>query len=285
MNISTTVASFMVFAAAFAHTAAAIEPAELAKRQARSVHLRYEGLPQDVTGAAATVTIREAPPGTYFSVMCWSCGYCGLQCLANGEHRLIYSVWDPVDPHDYSARADAVKEDIRAKVLYADPMMEVSRFGGEGTGAKTMAKYDWEVGVPVRFRVETEAEGTNRTAFTCFLRDPGSEGGWRKLATISTMNRKGKAAQIGGIYSFVEDFRRNYDSAKRVRRAEFSDMEVRTPAGWQPVERAMFTADPTPSKNIDAGRVKGNPRAFFLSTGGSTTNATTKLWAEIPAAN
>jgi len=47
------------------------------------------------------------------------------------------------------------------------------------------------------------------------------------------------------------------------------------------VTRALFSADGTPSENIDAGRVPGNPRAFFMSTGGSTTNATTRLWNEI----
>ena len=35
------------------------------------------------------------------------------------------------------------------------------------------------------------------------------------------------------------------------------------------------------SSNIDAGRVPDNPGAFFLATGGATTNATTRLWQEI----
>ena len=260
-----------------------LSPEETAKRQARSVHLRYHDREPRISGAAVTVTVHEAHPGSYFMALGWSCGYCGIQELRNGSHVLLFSVWDPGDPHDYDAKPDTVKEEIRAKVLYSHPDMQVSRFGGEGTGAKTMAQYDWKVGEPVRFKVEIEPDGTNRTAFTCSLQDASDNGGWRRLATISTMNINGSAPDFGLLHSFVEDFLRNYDSAKLARRAEFSDIAVlSTDDGqWHPVQRAWFTGDSTPSTNVDGGRVPGNPHAFFLATGGSTTNATTSLWKEV----
>ncbi len=261
----------------------AANPEDAVKKQARSVHLTYLGLPPKMIAAAATVTVRETAPGTYFSVMGWSCGYCGIQELWNGSHAVIFSVWDPVDPHDYSAQPDAVRAEHRAKVIYADPLMDVARFGGEGSGARTMAGYGWKVGSSVRLRVTSEPDGTNRTAFTCWLRDASNAGTWHRLATISTMNRNGEAPGLENLYSFVEDFRRDYDSATRMRRAEYSDIEGLSAADgkWHPITRAAFTGDRTPSTNVDAGRVPGNPRAFFLATGGATTNATTQLWHEI----
>ena len=258
-------------------------PEETAKRQARSVHLRYISFPIGVTGAAVTVTPREVSPGTYFCAIGWNCGYCGFQELWGGERTVIFSVWDPGDPHDYEAKPENVKEEHRARVIYSDPLMDVARFGGEGTGARTMAGYDWMNDMPVRLRVTSEPDGTNRTAFTCWLQEESSEGGWHKLATISTINLGDGVPMFGNLHSFIEDFRRNYDSAKRVRRAEFSDVEVMLSADgkWHPVTRALFSADGTPSENIDAGRVPGRPNAYFMATGGSTTNATTQLWSEI----
>lgn len=258
-------------------------PEETARRQARSVHLRYIGFPSGVTGAAVTVTPREVAPGTYFCTIGWSSGYCGIQELPGGDRTVIFSVWDPGDPHDYDAKQENVREEHRARVLYADPYMDVARFGGEGTGARTMAGYSWMNDVPVRLKVISEPDGTNRTAFTCWLKEEASEGGWHKLATISTLNVGGGVNEMGSLHSFVEDFRRNYDSAKRVRKAEFSDIEVTygTDGKWYPVTRAFFSADQTPSTNIDAGRIKDNPRAFFMATGGATTNSTTRLWREL----
>lgn len=253
---------------------------EVAKRQARSVHLRYYARPLKISGAAVTVTVRETYPGSYYMALGWSCGYCGIQELSDKSRVLIFSVWDPTDPHDYDAKPEAVREEERAKVLYANSELDVSRFGGEGSGVKAMAYYDWKVGQPVRFKVTTEPDGTNRTAFTCFL---GHEGTWYKLATISTMNIDGEAPDFGLLYSFVEDFQRNYKSAQNVRRAVFSDIKTLSSLDgrWHPIDRAWFSGDNTPSENVDAGRLEKDPLAFFLATGGSTTNATTRLNAEI----
>ena len=50
---------------------------------------------------------------------------------------------------------------------------------------------------------------------------------------------------------------------------------VKSAAGeWVSLEKARFTADSNPVLNIDAGT--DGPR-FFLATGGSTENTTTKL--------
>ena len=258
-------------------------PDDAAKRQARSVHLRYRPSVKKIVGAIASVTPREVVPGTYFCTIGWNCGYCGIQELFGGEHVVIFSVWDPGDPYDFSAKQENVKEEHRAKVLYSDPLMDVARFGGEGTGARTMAGYSWKVGVPARLKVTTEPDGETRTAFTCWLQDASNADGWHKLATISTLNLNGVSSELGNLHSFVEDFRRDYKSLKNVRRAEFSGIEVLSAEDgrWHPVVDAVFSADETPSANVDGGRVPGNPGAFFLATGGATTNATTRIWSEV----
>ena len=256
-------------------------PEELVKRQARSVHLYYAECPKTgVSSAVSTVTVRKSYPGSYFAALVWDTGYCGIQELSSGDRVVIFSVWDPVDPFDFSAKPDAVSEDLRAKVLYADPMMDVARFGGEGTGARTMAGFAWKEGQGVSFKVDSEDDGEIRTKYTCYMKLAEDPGDWYKLATISTIRRQGIAKGITTIYSFVEDFCRNYKSAQNSRRAEFSDVGVFFDGAWRKMDVAYFSGDNTPSTNIDAGKVK-ETGAFFLATGGDTKNDTTPLWGRI----
>jgi hypothetical protein len=80
---------------------------------------------------------------------------------------------------------------------------------------------------------------------------------------------------LKGYYSFVEDFRRNKVSTTKQRRASFGNGWVKpAKADWSPLDRARFTADANPVLNIDAGATGGR---YFLSTGGDTSNKTTKL--------
>ena len=256
-------------------------PEELVKRQARSVHLYYADCPKTgVTSAVSTVTVRKSYPGTYFAALVWDTGYCGIQDLMDGARVVIFSVWDPVDPFDFSARPETVQEDLRAKVLYADPLMDVARFGGEGSGARTMAGLAWKEGQPVTFKVDSEADGETRMKYTCSIKLGEDAGDWYKLATISTIRSKDRGLGITSLYSFVEDFRRNYESAKNDRRAEFSNILLFYDGNWHKAQNAYFSADNTPSTNIDAGRIP-ETGAFFLATGGATTNATTQLWQRI----
>lgn len=241
-------------------------------KQARSVHLSYAPLAPKATCVEGSVTVTQTQPCSYFAIVCCDRGYCGVQDLGPNGHVFIFSVWEPGDPMDLKARADQVAEDIRAKVVYCAPGTDASRFGGEGTGAKTLTKFDWKVGEPVFARMEVAPDG-NRTAFTCYVKQ-GKDGEWRKIATISTLGAK---PELGRIYSFVEDFARNYVSATQVRRAEFGDFRSRTDGAsdWVPARKALFSADSTPTDNIDAGKTSSG--GFFLQTGGDTRNDHVKL--------
>lgn len=244
-----------------------------AQRQARSVHLHWGGIVKDATDVVGYVNVTENQTNSYYMVIGFDGGYMGIQNV-HGTHVGIFSIWDPVGHEfDFKAKPDDVRESLRAKVLYNDPRVNVSRFGGEGTGAKTMFRYDWKTGSKVRFRITAEPDGTDRIKFTGYIGEGKDE---MKIATISRLSH-GKKPIVAGVYSFVEDFWRNGHSKTLVRRAEFTGFASRVSMKdeYTPATSARFTADGNKLMTIDAGPVKGGG---FLQTGGKTENKTVQLW-------
>lgn len=242
----------------------------LAGKACRSVHLAYAA--DEGTGFYNEVQVDQSAPGTYFCACGWNKGYFGIQELAGGKKLVIFSVWDSNqnDPH-------ATAEEQRVKVLHQHERVRVKRFGGEGSGGQSFLDYDWKVGEIYRFLVTAKVNG-NRTEFAGHFRGPDEK--WIHLVTFSTITG-GK--NLGGYYSFVEDFRRDGVSLTKPRKARFGNAWVRTIGGeWQPALKARFTADSNPATTIDAGADGGR---FFLATGGETKNQTIKLgdWIPLPA--
>ena len=228
-----------------------------AARQARSVHLGYQGWPQPATIFYIEATADRFWPGSYMCLLGFDGGYAGVQEHANGNHVAIFSVWDPGDAFDFKAHPDAVAEEERTKNLYAGEKVRIKRFGGEGTGGQSMMDWPWKLGEPVRMAVSCAPDGEWRTAYTCWLWDE-AKGDWFRMATFSTLVG-GDKATLRGPYSFLEDFRRNVESKFQVR-------------------AARFTADGNTLLTIDAGP---SADGFWLATGGDTRNATVKLWSEV----
>lgn len=249
---------------------------DLAKRQARSVHLIYQLATQEADSIKINVKVTESQMNSYFCALSWDGGYCGLQDRWDGKW-VIFSVWDPGSPLDFKAKQAAVPVDIRANILYTAEGVEASRFEGEGTGAKSMMRYEWKEGEEIGFKIDVAPCGSDRLAYTCSLLDK-EKGEYVKIASISTMLHPGMKPVISRFYSFVEDFWRNYYSATLSRSAEFSGICAR-PVGcdtWENCRFAFFSADGTPSNRIDAGKV--NDTTFFLKTGGNTKNEHVRLW-------
>ncbi|MBR5591164.1 MAG: DUF3472 domain-containing protein [Kiritimatiellae bacterium] len=251
-----------------------------AARQARSVHLQYRGWKGPAKVFYLETTPEQSAPGTYFSMIGFDVGYCGFQELPGGEHIAIFSVWEPSNPHDYSANPNAVKEAIRTKALYHGKNVHVQRFGGEGTGGKSMMPYQWELNETVHMAISVEPHGPNRTAYTCWVWDDVQRG-WFRMATFSTLCANGNPV-LTSPYSFVEDFRRNVKSKELVRKARFSRLWAFDGTNWTNSSEAAFTADNNTLTTIDAGATEDG---FWLATGGDTTNVTTKLWGTIKLAN
>ena len=83
--------------------------------------------------------------------------YAGFQRLAD-ETVSILSFWDI-----YYTDASGHQQTLRAKRIYPDDYNGSDSFGGEGTGAHTIAPYDWEAGHWYRMLLQC---GTSETGTT-----------------------------------------------------------------------------------------------------------------------
>ncbi|HEX4793345.1 MAG TPA: DUF3472 domain-containing protein [Humisphaera sp.] len=226
----------------------------------RSVHLFYAA-PQ---GAAFynEVSIDRSAPGTYFMVCGFHGGYFGMQELANGKKLILFSVWDPGRQNN----PNAVKDEQRVQMLYKDDKVRVGRFGGEGTGGQSFFDYDWKPKQTYRFMV-TGKTTQDRAEYAGYFYVP-EESKWKHLVTFSTLDPAGGA--LRGYYSFIEDFRRNGISATQERVAHFGNGWVLGKDDkWSALTKAQFTADQTPTLNINAAV---DDVKFLLATGGKTEN-------------
>ena len=231
----------------------------------RSVHLNYPAGPG--TAFYNEVTVDQSARGTYFCAIGWNKGYFGIQEQGKGRKVVIFSVWDSAD--DDKTKLDPSR---RVKLLHQDPQVRIGRFGGEGSGGQSFLDYDWKPGETYRFLVTARVDG-DRTEYAGFFYIP-EDHAWKHLVTFSTITG---GAELGGYYSFVEDFQRDKESTTHARAAHYGNAWVHLPAGdWQPITRARFTADSNPAltinARIDAGR-------FVLATGGKTANTDAKLKA------
>ena len=206
------------------------------------------------------MTVLASTAGSYFMAAGWDAGYFGIQELAGGRKAVIFSVWDPVAGDD----PQAVDEVDRVECLYAAPGMRIKRFGGEGTGGQCMGDLDWKPGEPCRFLVTAAPDGA-MTAYAGHLWDR-TRGEWNHLVTFRT--RTGGRG-LAGLYSFVEDFRRDGSSVGEVRRARFGACWARGVDGaWSPLTRAKFTASNAPWEAVDSIDAGIDGGTFMLATGG-----------------
>ncbi len=242
----------------FIASVAVVVAQDTTPRAARSVHLAYPA----PAGSAFynEVTVEASVNGSYFMACGFHRGYFGIQQLGSGKKVVIFSIWDPTKGDD----AKAVPEEKRVEMLGSGEGVRVSRFGGEGTGAKSMWDYDWKIGVTYRFLVRASIDG-EATSYTAHFYVP-ERGEWQYLAHFRTHTG---GQPLGRYYSFVEDFRRDGKSPHEVRRARFGHGWVKPiDAPWQQLREAKFTADGTKLDNINAAVVG---HAFQLTTGGDTT--------------
>jgi hypothetical protein len=230
----------------------------------RSVHLQYEA----PAGQAFynEVIVTSSAPGTYFCVCGFEHGYFGIQELGDKKKVVIFSVWDPGKQDD----PNAVKDDVRVKLVHQGKGVRVGRFGNEGTGGQSFLDLNWKPGETYRFLVTAKPDG-ERTQFSGYVYR-NDEKSWLPMVTFSTIT---KEKSLSGYYSFVEDFRRNRESARQARSAKFGHGWVQAADGkWQAIRRARFTADSNPATNINAN---AGADFFVLSTGGDTANTDAKL--------
>ncbi len=231
-------------------------------RAARSVHLWYQAPP--ALQFQNEIVVEASQNGSYFMACGFQHGYFGMQQLSAPERKVIlFSVWDPGRQDD----PNQVKEADRVKVLHQGEGVRIKRFGGEGTGAQSMFDYRWQVGETCRFAIHAEPR-RETTVYAAYFYLNKQET-WKHLATFETQTA---GAPLKGLYSFVEDFRRDGLSPQQPRRARFRNGWVKTQDGdWIELTKVTFTADRTPLSNINA-EVDGD--GFRLATGGTTVQST-----------
>jgi len=228
-------------------------------RAARSVHLWYPA--DEGVVFYNEVTVEQSVPGSYFCVAGFKHGYFGIQQLSEDRKVVLFSVWDPGSQDN----PNAVAEDRRVRVLHEGEGVQISRFGGEGTGGKSMFDYPWRIGETCKCMVKASVDGQRTTYEAYFYLTDQKQ--WKHLATFQTLTG---GDYLSGCYSFIEDFRRNGQSARQIRRARYGNGWVKTKDGqWVALTTARFTADNTPIMNIDAGLADGR---FYLQNGGQTQN-------------
>jgi hypothetical protein len=232
--------------------------ADEAPRAARSVHLSY--VAPEATAFYNEVVIEQSQRGSYFMACGFSGGYFGIQEYGDGQKVILFSVWDPAgDQKD-------TPPDKQVRVLYQSPQAKVQRFGGEGTGEQCIVKFDWKTGEHYCFVIK--ATVTDKlTAYAAYL-GRARANKWLHLATFQ---RETAGVALKGLYSFIEDFRRDYKSANETRRARFGESWITYKDGnWTQLTKAKFTASNATweaKETIDAGTSDG---WFYLQTGGKT---------------
>jgi len=233
-------------------------------RAARSIHLGFPA--PDALAFYNEVVVDQSVNGSYFMACGWNTGYFGIQQIRNPNDKVvIFSVWDPTKGDD----AKAVPLEQRVEVLFEGEGVKVSRFGGEGTGGKSMFPHVWTVGETNRFFVEAKVEG-DKTAYTGWFY-MNEKRTWKKLVTFRT---KTGGKPLRGLYSFVEDFRRDTRSATEVRSARFGHGWVWTLTNdWQPLAKARFTASNAKTEAKETINAGLRDEWFFLTTGGETKQA------------
>lgn len=240
-------------------------------QDARSVHLWWHPSPT-AQAFYNEVKVERSTNGSYFCVCGFNHGYFGIQQGRDGNKIVIFSVWDPSNPQDLTARASDVPSAKHVQVLYCDSAVTTKRFGGEGTGQQSFYQFPWEIGRTYKFLVTAKPD-KDRTAYAGYVFDPRINR-WKHLATFSTL---ANGDLIKGPYSFDEDFRRDGRSVHEERSAYFSNGWLQASgsgAQWQPITSASFSATSNPLTNIDAW---SDNNGFGLATGGSTQNRHAKV--------
>lgn len=233
-------------------------------RPATSCHLRYgpelpDWLPSESQWILeCSVIVRNSYDCTYFMVTGWGPGgYCGIQQLPNNERKAIFSMWNE---KTYSVEAVEV-----------GPGVEASKFGGEGTGIKTMLSVDWQEDNLITFKVK--AYLIDNYWFTECHFSLHENGPFRLMAVLKRSAKGGPILSRQGFYSFIEDFNRCKTAKgwKKLRKAEFLRPRLTRPSDGLKVDlsEAKFTKVETGSDAFAADFAKAFPckQGFVMQTG------------------
>lgn len=226
------------------------------------------------TEYAVDFKVDYAPKGTYLSVCNWYfdmssmkkqyksveieaiSGYCGFQVLSDGTRVAILSLWDVFCTDKAGNRTT-----IRAKRLYPERGLFGDTFDGEGTGAHTLVKYNWEDGHPYRALVQLGTNSANGHTTVIFWACDLLTGAWTRLIEYDT--------GLTGVYmnwscAFLEDF--DTSTAGQLRTMELSNIRAYSTRGqWVTAKSATMEQNYEHPGSYDYG---SDGSAFWAVTTG-----------------
>jgi len=242
-------------------------PENMAKNMCASVHLVYGPAIPDHSASYNETVVEKSAPGTYFSCCNFSGGYIGVQELASKDEAgnpvrvAIFSIWDAKDTGD---NPHAAPEEERAKLVQRGKGVRTDRFGGEGTGGKSMRLFPWKEGDLIRTLVIEKPDGEDFRQVSGYIFNPAT----KQWELLSCWRVQALSRGLGSSCSFVEDFRRNGESKNYERRATFGPSFRWDGKAWHQASQFRFTKDGNPNMTVNC---QLNPQRgyFSLATGGN----------------
>jgi Domain of unknown function (DUF3472)/Domain of unknown function (DUF5077) len=214
-----------------------------------SAHLRYttadDRLPADANAFYNEITVSSTTPGTYFMTNGFSGGYFGIQELDDqtlgGLNKIaIFSIFGP-------NKGQVPDDRLSSKVLYTVPGGNLVIHGEYAGGPSIRIPFNWEPGKSYSTLITQQTDTTDGNAkiVTAWLnKNPlGEKANWTRLMTVRT-ERPATQTRLSGLYSFVEDFKRdNLFTAGRARTASYGNAFTFSPAkdAWVPLSKVSFT--------------------------------------------
>ncbi len=238
-------------------------PENMAKRQCTSVHLNYLPTIAAHTAAYTEAVIEKSADGTYFAINCFSSGYLGVQeFIRNGKMMriAIFSIWDAQDSGD---NPHAAPESERAQLIQKGDGVFSDRFGGEGTGGKSMKVINWKEGQVIRTLVTEKMDGADFRQIAGYIYNDDTQ----QWDLLSCWRIQALKQGLGGSSAFVEDFRRNIASKELERRATFGPAFRYYQGGWYQANQFRFSKDGNPNMEINC-RLNAQLGYFSLACGG-----------------
>jgi len=265
------------------------------KERHASAYLRYHEPPNHEGGQISawyhTLVPKHSADDTYFAVEGTGFGYMGLQQVRDTpffEGKVVFSLWDQ--------GGAAHSEEEKAQIVECGVRAICTRFGGEGTGAKSYVNfYKWTLESEYGFLTRAFDLGGGRVRYEGWFHAEELHG-WRLISKIE-VRRGTRPWSISGMYSFTEQWStREYGEARWqklgpsfVRYASSSapsdgdeggnETARGAPPVWSQIREATFDqtrGQEENTENVNAN-VTNHGKQWGLGIGGHVSNSENKL--------
>lgn len=229
------------------------------RRAAATALLNYVEPADQVTAFHGELTVTADPAGTRFIACGWNRGQLGLGVSPEGEHQVIFSVWN--------GNADTNTEPQIKPIQTSEGV--IIDDAGEQAGGQCHFVYPWKTGERHRFAITAHNAGAGRTLFAGYWFHPER----KQWMQVAVWEASGGAPVMTDLYSFIE----NNDARQGLfeRKARFGNLWAKADdKPWQEVVTATFSFDgPGHRDRLDRSAAL-DQNDFVLATGGFVPDST-----------